>query len=158
VLEVLRLTPEANGFRCRNAADDFEALPELHESIPDIIISALSMPKMSGFELPSIIQRRFSWVSVIVNSAEPLNNWGCQCMLVSKTNIYTRRTDQHGSRARVGHAFTSKPFAQAPNSPLLLRLFACCFEQRLAVLLLLTDTLASYRPIVCGISHLQDYT
>ena len=42
------------GFRVRSAEDGLSALRELQEDIPDILLSDLNMPGMSGFELLSM--------------------------------------------------------------------------------------------------------
>lgn len=47
------------GFSVRTAEDGFTALQILREVLPDIILSDLRMPGMSGFELLSIVRRRF---------------------------------------------------------------------------------------------------
>ena len=59
ILHVSRLILEAKGYEVRTAADGFEALVELRGSLPDVIISDLRMPNMSGFELLSVVRRRF---------------------------------------------------------------------------------------------------
>ena len=41
------------GYRVRTAEDGFSALAELRKEIPDILLSDLNMPGMSGFELLS---------------------------------------------------------------------------------------------------------
>lgn len=61
---------ESQGYEVHAAADGFEALLALKRSLPDIIISDLSMPHMSGFELLSVVRRRFPSISVIVISGE----------------------------------------------------------------------------------------
>ena len=53
------------GYEVRTAADGFEALVELRQALPDVIISDLSMPNMSGFELLSVVRRRFPHIPVI---------------------------------------------------------------------------------------------
>ena len=70
LLKTLCAVLEANGFVCRTAGDGFEALRRLRETPPDIIISDLRMPNMSGFELLAIIRRRFPQIAVIVTSGE----------------------------------------------------------------------------------------
>lgn len=60
----------SKGYEVRTAADGFAALAELRRSLPDIIISDLRMPNMSGFELFSVIRRRFSHIPVIAISGE----------------------------------------------------------------------------------------
>jgi CheY-like chemotaxis protein len=60
------------GHRVRTAEDGFSALREMRETMPDILLSDLSMPHMSGFELLSVIRRRFPSVYVIVMSGANL--------------------------------------------------------------------------------------
>ena len=54
-----------NEYEVRTAGDGFEALIELRQALPDVIISDLSMPNMSGFELLSVVRRRFPQIPVI---------------------------------------------------------------------------------------------
>lgn len=70
VLQVSRLVFEHQGYEVRGAADGFEALVELRRSMPDLIVSDLAMPKMSGFELLSVVRRRFPHIPVIALSGE----------------------------------------------------------------------------------------
>lgn len=74
LLKSLSAVLEANGFVCRTAGDGFEALRRLRDTPPDIIISDLRMPNMSGFELLAIIRRRFPQIAVIVISGEFIVN------------------------------------------------------------------------------------
>jgi CheY-like chemotaxis protein len=57
-----------SGYSVRSAADGFSALVELRSGIPDIIISDLNMPGMSGFELLSVVRRRFPAIRAIAMS------------------------------------------------------------------------------------------
>lgn len=70
VLQVSRLVLEAKGYEVRTANEGFEALVELRRSLPDVIISDLKMPNMSGFELLSVVRRRFPHIPVIAISGE----------------------------------------------------------------------------------------
>jgi CheY-like chemotaxis protein len=56
------------GCRVRTASDGFAALATIRDRVPDILISDLNMPRMSGFELLSIVRRRFPAIAVIAMS------------------------------------------------------------------------------------------
>ena len=60
----------SKGYEVRTAKDGFAGLAELRRSLPDLIISDLRMPNMSGFELLSIVRRRFPQIPVIAISGE----------------------------------------------------------------------------------------
>lgn len=57
-----------SGYRVTSAEDGFSALVEIRNEIPDIILSDLNMPGMSGFELLSVVRRRFPAIRVIAMS------------------------------------------------------------------------------------------
>jgi CheY-like chemotaxis protein len=63
-----RLSDE--GYDVRTARDGFEALAVMREGMPDLLVSDLKMPNMSGFELFSIVRQRFPAVAVIAYSDE----------------------------------------------------------------------------------------
>ncbi len=50
------------------AENGFDALLKLKQFVPDVIVSDLNMPKMSGFEFLSVVRRRFPKISVIASS------------------------------------------------------------------------------------------
>ena len=56
------------GHRVRSASDGLAALIEMRQEAPDILLSDLNMPGMSGFELLSVVRRRFPAVRVIAMS------------------------------------------------------------------------------------------
>jgi CheY-like chemotaxis protein len=56
------------GYRVRSAADGFAALREIRQECPQILLSDLNMPGMSGFELLSIVRRGFPQIQVIAMS------------------------------------------------------------------------------------------
>jgi CheY-like chemotaxis protein len=56
------------GHSVRTAEDGFSALQEIRTEVPDILLSDLNMPGMSGFELLSVIRRRMPEVFVIASS------------------------------------------------------------------------------------------
>ena len=59
----------AAGYVVRTAVDGLDALRKLREGRPDLIISDLNMPRMSGFEFLDIVRKRFPQIPVIVISA-----------------------------------------------------------------------------------------
>jgi CheY-like chemotaxis protein len=58
----------SRGYEVATAVDGFDALLQLKRAVPDVIISDLNMPNMSGFEFLSVVRRRFPQVSVIATS------------------------------------------------------------------------------------------
>ena len=56
------------GHRVRCAADGLAALSEINEEVPEILLSDLNMPGMSGFELLSVVRRRFPAIRVVAMS------------------------------------------------------------------------------------------
>jgi CheY-like chemotaxis protein len=56
------------GYEVETAEDGFEALLKLKDFVPDVIVSDLNMPKMSGFEFLSVVRRRFPNIGVIASS------------------------------------------------------------------------------------------
>jgi len=59
---------QSSGYEVSTAANGFEALLQLKKRLPAIVLSDLNMPQMSGFELLSVVRRRFPQVSVIAMS------------------------------------------------------------------------------------------
>jgi CheY-like chemotaxis protein len=56
------------GYRVRTAEDGFDALRQVRQLMPDILLSDLNMPGMSGFELLSVFRQRFPTVQTIAMS------------------------------------------------------------------------------------------
>jgi CheY-like chemotaxis protein len=70
VLQTTAAIVRSFGFSVRTAEDGFVALQILREVLPDLIITDLRMPNMSGFELLSIVRRRFPHIPTIAISGE----------------------------------------------------------------------------------------
>lgn len=66
--EVMAMMLNEEGYEVSTAADGFDALAQLRSFIPDLIISDLHMPRMSGVEFLSVIRRRFPAIPVIAIS------------------------------------------------------------------------------------------
>lgn len=68
----VRLTISAllrdQGYDVSVAIDGFDALLQLRQKVPDLILSDLNMPQMSGFELLSVVRRRFPEILVVASS------------------------------------------------------------------------------------------
>jgi CheY-like chemotaxis protein len=56
------------GYRVRSAKDGLCALREIRDEVPELLLSDLNMPNMSGFELLSVIRRRFPAIRTIAMS------------------------------------------------------------------------------------------
>ena len=70
ILQTSALVLAEQGYEVRTAGDGFAALVELRQALPDVIISDLSMPNMSGFEFLSVVRRRFPHIPVIAISGQ----------------------------------------------------------------------------------------
>jgi CheY-like chemotaxis protein len=70
ILETMTAILQSQGFVVRTADNGFAALVTLRQTPPDVIISDLRMPEMSGFELLSVVRRRFPHIPVIAISGE----------------------------------------------------------------------------------------
>jgi len=66
-LTIFQLLRE-QGYEVTTAADGFDALLHLQQEVPHLILSDLNMPQMSGFELLSVVRRRFPEILVVASS------------------------------------------------------------------------------------------
>jgi CheY-like chemotaxis protein len=56
------------GYEVTMAEDGFSALLQLRNTLPEVVVSDLEMPKMSGYELLSVIRRRFPDILTVAMS------------------------------------------------------------------------------------------
>jgi CheY-like chemotaxis protein len=61
---------ESAGYEVLTAEDGLDGLNSLDQALPDLIISDLRMPKMSGFEFLAVIRNRFPQIPTIALSGE----------------------------------------------------------------------------------------
>ncbi len=67
---VARETLQSQGYEVLCAVDGFDGLTKLKQSLPDVVISDLRMPNMSGFEFLAVVRKRFPQIAVIAISGE----------------------------------------------------------------------------------------
>jgi CheY-like chemotaxis protein len=66
---VLSIIFSTEGYQVRLAEDGFSALDEIERHTPDLLLSDLNMPGMSGFQLLSVVRQRFPMIRVVAMSA-----------------------------------------------------------------------------------------
>ena len=70
VREMARQVLESEGYEVLTANDGLGGLSVLSKSLPDLIISDLNMPWMSGFEFLAIVRKRFPHIATIATSGD----------------------------------------------------------------------------------------
>jgi CheY-like chemotaxis protein len=68
IRESMGMLLNEEGYDVRTAEHGFDALLQLRTAVPDVIISDLNMPQMSGFEFLSVVRRRFPEIPVVAMS------------------------------------------------------------------------------------------
>jgi len=68
VRDSLAMLLTSAGYDVTTAQNGFDALLHLKKALPDLIISDLNMPQMSGFEFLSVVRRRFPAIGVVAIS------------------------------------------------------------------------------------------
>jgi len=68
IRETVKLILESEGFEVLTAEDGVEGLHSLSKSLPDLIISDLNMPHMSGSEFLAVVRQRFPQIATIAMS------------------------------------------------------------------------------------------
>ena len=66
--EIMAILLHEDGYEVLTANDGLDALAKIRASTPDLIISDLNMPRMSGTELLSVVRRRFPAIPSIAIS------------------------------------------------------------------------------------------
>lgn len=61
---------ESEGYEVITVADGLDGIQALNKSLPDVIISDLNMPRMSGFEFLAIVRQRFPHIATIAMSGD----------------------------------------------------------------------------------------
>src|SRR6185312_8117374 len=68
IREVIAEALQSAGYDVGTAEHGLDALLQMRKTTPDVIISDLNMPRMSGFEFLSVVRRRFPEIAVIAIS------------------------------------------------------------------------------------------
>ncbi len=107
----------AAGYVVRVAVDGLDALEKLRTGLPDLVISDLKMPRMSGFEFLDVVRKRFPQIPVIVISADATdempeglaadaqcqkNGFGCEQLLQTVSDL-TRKPPLRTAPPPVGN-------------------------------------------------------
>lgn len=66
--DILQLHLEEAGFEARQAEDGIDGLAKLRDELPEVIISDIQMPRMSGIEFVTVVHHRFPSIPVIILS------------------------------------------------------------------------------------------
>ena len=61
----------AAGYVVRTADDGLDAITKLRMELPDLIISDLNMPRMSGLEFLAVVRKRYPQIPIMMMSTEP---------------------------------------------------------------------------------------
>src|SRR5271169_776775 len=70
IRDLLQTSLSKEGYEVRVAKDGFDALAQMRGALPELILTDLKMPNMSGFEFLSIVRRRFPQIPTIAISGE----------------------------------------------------------------------------------------
>ena len=70
IREAVREMLESGGYEVLTAVDGLDGLHALSKSLPDLIISDLNMPRMSGFEFLAVVRQRFPHIATVAVSGE----------------------------------------------------------------------------------------
>lgn len=70
IRDLLQTSLSKEGYEVRVAKDGFDALAQMRGALPDVILTDLKMPNMSGFEFLSVVRRRFPQIPTIAISGE----------------------------------------------------------------------------------------
>ena len=68
VRQTLSMLLSASGYSVTDAENGFSALLRLQEELPDVLVTDLNMPEMSGFELLSVVRQKFPSIVAVATS------------------------------------------------------------------------------------------
>jgi CheY-like chemotaxis protein len=68
IREAIAMMLTFSGYDVSTAEDGFAALQQLRRTLPGLMVSDLNMPQMSGYELLSVVRRRFPQILTVAMS------------------------------------------------------------------------------------------
>ena len=74
-----------------HAADGLEALAQMKERLPDLVLTDLQMPQMNGLELVSAVKRDFPRIPVILMTAQGSEEIAAQALRQGAASYVTKR-------------------------------------------------------------------
>jgi len=99
----------SEGYEILTAADGLGGLCALSKSLPDVIISDLNMPRMSGFEFLAIVRKRFPHMATISyeRRVHPRrkSKWDSGGRFLAKRALHDRGAFQRNFEAFDGFAY-----------------------------------------------------
>jgi CheY-like chemotaxis protein len=118
--EIMAMLLNEEGYNVSTASDGLDALSQLRVSPPDLIISDINMPRMSGRELLSVVRRRFPAIPVIVISGSYDINDGVPSEVMADAFYPKARCNPDELMRSVAHllgAQVSRPTNYRPVQP-----------------------------------------
>jgi CheY-like chemotaxis protein len=70
IRECLGMLLVASGYEVAEAENGVSALSQLNRAVPDLIVTDLNMPQMSGLELISLVRSRYPAISIVAMSGD----------------------------------------------------------------------------------------
>jgi len=100
---------ERNGFRCVTAKDGVEALAALQETIPDVMLLDIEMPRMDGYELATHIRNtaQFRDIPIIMITSRSGEKHRERAMQIG-VNVYMSKPFQEGELLEKVRGFTDR--------------------------------------------------
>ena len=106
--ELTQLALESRGYEVLTAADGLDGLHALGKSLPDLIVSDLNMPRMSGNEFLMVVRERFPHIATIALSGE---NMGGESSAAIKADTFLRKDEYSVKRLcdEIGKLLAASP-------------------------------------------------
>jgi two-component system, OmpR family, KDP operon response regulator KdpE len=118
ISRVLKTTLSAQGYGIRTASDGAQALHEMQNWVPDLIITDLRMPNMDGLELCRKVRSQ-SRIPIIVLSVKGEETIKIEALDAGADDYVTKPFSVNELLARVRAALRRKSAAEKPEQPVI---------------------------------------